>query len=165
MKTCNKCGVQKPLSQFYIIKDSDRNKSRLMASCKPCANTRTRNNYTIEKSTKKGHAYQIYNKRKRYAKRNNIPFDIDFEYIFSLAENNCPILNMTLNWGEKTKYPQDNSPSLDKIIPELGYIKNNVRWISYRANTIKSNGTLEEHMAIAKYIKSAIKYLKKHQKN
>lgn len=36
------------------------------------------------------------------------------------------------------------SPSLDKIIPSLGYAKGNIWVISYRANTIKNNCTFEE---------------------
>jgi hypothetical protein len=35
-----------------------------------------------------------------------------------------------------------NSPSLDRIVPEVGYIDGNVRVISDRANRLKSNRTL-----------------------
>ena len=49
----------------------------------------------------------------------------------------------------------DNSPSIDRIIPELGYTKGNIQIISHRANnTIKNNGTIEEHEKIIKYIKN-----------
>ena len=37
-----------------------------------------------------------------------------------------------------------SSPSLDKVIPSLGYVKGNIWVISYRANTIKNNCTFEE---------------------
>ena len=134
MKKCNICGIEKSLSEFYVrTKNSDKH----MAACKPCCNARTRTNYTEERSTKKGHAYQIFSRRKRQAKYKNVPFTIDFESIFELAPDVCPILGTQLNWGEKLSRPQPNSPSLDKIIPELGYIEGNVRWISYRANIIK----------------------------
>lgn len=37
-----------------------------------------------------------------------------------------------------------NSFSLDRIIPGKGYVVGNVRIISWRANQLKSNGTVEE---------------------
>ena len=37
-----------------------------------------------------------------------------------------------------------SSPSLDRIIPSLGYVKGNIRVISFRANTLKNNATLSE---------------------
>jgi hypothetical protein len=40
--------------------------------------------------------------------------------------------------------PTDNSPSLDKIIPSLGYVRGNVQVISQRANSIKRDATLAE---------------------
>lgn len=46
----------------------------------------------------------------------------------------------------------DNSPSLDKIQPVLGYIKGNVQVISNRANMIKSNASARELRMIAEYL-------------
>ena len=37
-----------------------------------------------------------------------------------------------------------DSISVDKIIPELGYIKENIVLCSFKANTIKQNLTLDE---------------------
>jgi len=38
----------------------------------------------------------------------------------------------------------DYSASIDRIVPEKGYIKNNVQIISVKANIIKNNCILEE---------------------
>lgn len=152
MKHCNKCGEHKPISEFYT-RTEDKNK--YMACCKLCANARTRKNFSTEKSTMEGHARQIFMKRRRVARVKSIPFEIDWEYALSLLTPNCAILGTPLNWCEKTEKPKPDSPSLDKIIPELGYIKGNVAWVSHKANTIKSYGSLEEHQKIVDYIKSA----------
>jgi hypothetical protein len=40
--------------------------------------------------------------------------------------------------------PRPNAPSLDRIDPRRGYVKGNVRVISWRANNLKRDGTLEE---------------------
>ena len=45
----------------------------------------------------------------------------------------------------------DNSPSLDRIVPELGYIPSNVVVISYKANAIKRNATPQEIRRVADF--------------
>jgi hypothetical protein len=40
------------------------------------------------------------------------------------------------------------SPSLDRIKPELGYVKGNIRWVSNRANSLRSNATSREIEAL-----------------
>lgn len=44
-----------------------------------------------------------------------------------------------------------NSPTLDRIRPDLGYVKGNVIVISGRANRIKSDATIEELRDIASF--------------
>ena len=47
-----------------------------------------------------------------------------------------------------------DSYSLDKIIPELGYVKGNVWIISNKANAIKSNASLEELKLLVKNLET-----------
>ena len=62
----------------------------------------------------------------------------------------CPVLGIPMSFGEGEAH--DGSPSIDRIRPELGYVKSNIAIISRRANTIKSFGTAEEHRRIAEWI-------------
>lgn len=63
----------------------------------------------------------------------------------------CPLLGIKLEYTSgKTNNP--NTPSLDKIDPTKGYVKGNVRIISYKANTMKNNATREELELFAKNI-------------
>jgi hypothetical protein len=48
---------------------------------------------------------------------------------------------------------EDNSPSLDRINPEKGYVRGNIAIISYRANRMKADGTADEHRLIAEWIR------------
>lgn len=92
---------------------------------------------------------------KRRAKETNVPFDLTFEDLCDLVVEYCPITLQPLDWTREfveKKRPHENSPSLDKNIPSLGYIKKNCSIISHRGNTIKNNGTLEEHRRVVKYI-------------
>ncbi len=85
--------------------------------------------------------------RKR-AKKKNLEFDLVIEDL-SIQEF-CPILGIPLFVaGEKRT---NNSPSLDRIDNSRGYTKDNVFVISFRANALKSDATLEELKAIVKYM-------------
>ena len=53
---------------------------------------------------------------------------------------------LTVGYGNSL----ENSYSLDKIIPELGYVKGNVWVISNKANMIKSNASLKELQLLTK---------------
>jgi hypothetical protein len=77
---------------------------------------------------------------KRRAKVKRLEFNIDKEDI--VIPEVCPVLGLKLVRG--TGKTHACSPSLDRIDPSKGYVKGNVRVISYRANQLKSDATLEE---------------------
>lgn len=89
---------------------------------------------------------------KSRAKKRGIPFDIDIGDI--IIPKVCPVLGIDIFRSEpvpnSVKRNLPNSPSLDRIIPSLGYVKGNVRVISWRANDLKSDGRLEEFEAIVR---------------
>lgn len=92
--------------------------------------------------------YNLLAEAKRRAREKKLAFTIARQdIIIPIA---CPILGIPLFHGKGNAC--DNSPTLDRIIPAIGYIPGNVAVISKRANTIKSFGTAEEHLAIAAYI-------------
>lgn len=72
-------------------------------------------------------------------------------YLFDIEESDvvipefCPVLGIRLvkhTGGRPGHFP--DSPSLDRVVPEKGYTKGNVRVISARANFIKHNASLQE---------------------
>jgi hypothetical protein len=85
---------------------------------------------------------------KRRAKLACVPFSITERDI--VIPEMCPVLNIPLKHGEG-KY-HAGSPTLDRLIPSLGYVPGNVFVISHRANTLKGDGTPQEHVAIAQWI-------------
>lgn len=107
------------------------------------------------KPEKEKHVRRALQAAKYRAKRDSVPFTLTFEYLFSIAVDECPVFNTPFEWGAsgmgagKTKR---NAPTLDRVVPELGYIEGNVAFISHRANRLKDNGTMEEHYAIADWI-------------
>ncbi len=77
---------------------------------------------------------------KQRSKRKNIEFSIDKSDIH--IPSICPILEIPLVRSDGLF--TDNSPSLDRIDSSKGYVKGNVWVISWRANSIKSDASIEE---------------------
>ena len=82
-----------------------------------------------------------------------VPFNLDIDYVVEIFPKDylCPILKTKMKWSNHRRDP--HSPSLDRLVPEIGYIKGNVEWISNRANTIKNNATFEEVKLIYEWFK------------
>ena len=84
--------------------------------------------------------YKMLARAKSRAKKNNLPFNLELDDI--VIPEKCPLLGIKIESTEVRNSP--NNPSLDRIIPEKGYIKGNVWVISNRANTLKNDATLQE---------------------
>ncbi len=79
---------------------------------------------------------------RRRAKERGVEFDIRPDQIEWPKDNLCPVLEVPL---ERNKgVVMANSPSLDRIHSHLGYVKGNVRVVSWRVNNLKSNLTTEQ---------------------
>lgn len=75
------------------------------------------------------------------AKTKGIKFDLLVSDI--VVPERCPVLGMPIARAFG-KGPKPHSPTLDRIDPALGYVRGNVRVISFRANALKSDASLEE---------------------
>lgn len=103
-----------------------------------------KNNAEKVRATKKtwwGNTCRMYYTAKGRATKNNIPFTITREYVESITPAICPVLGIALQRGAENR---DNSPSLDRIIPSLGYVEGNVVVVSNRANRLKGDASLQE---------------------
>ena len=88
----------------------------------------------------------LWSGAKHRALKEGIAFDIDpSDVVIPLL---CPVLGLLLDLSGGQR--RNTSPSLDKVIPSLGYVKGNVRVISWRANRLKNDGTLDELIAIGR---------------
>jgi hypothetical protein len=82
------------------------------------------------------------------ARASNVPFDITVKDI--VIPEFCPVLGIRLERGKKRA--TFASPTLDRKIPTLGYVKGNVTVMSNRANTVKSDASAEELMKVALWV-------------
>lgn len=62
----------------------------------------------------------------------------------------CPVFGYELRYGGRA----DNSATIDRLDSSKGYIPGNVGIISFRANRLKSNGTIEDFRKILAYMES-----------
>jgi len=97
-------------------------------------------------------AKQMLRSAKRRAIEKRIPFSLE-EKDIKIPEI-CPVLGFILKKGEGKIFP--NSPSLDRIIPEKGYVKGNIIVISHMANSIKQNATPEQIVAVGEFFKKLL---------
>lgn len=103
-------------------------------------NSTVKNGYMGEEWTDEDGWFRIrvnntMSNRRKAAKEKGKTFDLTSEYLRSIfpKDNLCPIFKVPMVWGGN----KDNSPSLDCIIPDLGYVEENVAWISTRSNVMK----------------------------
>lgn len=88
-------------------------------------------------------AYRMWQSAKSRAKRLKISFNIVLGDV--QVPKMCPLLNIPLISGLGKKLVMSpNSPTLDRKIPSLGYVKENVWVISNKANLIKNDASIEE---------------------
>lgn len=91
--------------------------------------------------------YLLCNPRQR-AEKKGWEFNLTPEDV--IIPTHCPVFGVKLDpVGSGTNY----TPSIDRIDPSKGYIKGNIRVVSWRANTLLSDGSLKEFEDIVKFLK------------
>ena len=124
MKICNQCGLEK---EKYYKKNN---------VCAECFRARR---YKHRRDNPK---LNFLVSARHRAKTDGVSFDITPDDI-DIPEF-CPVLGIKLQFNYGVGGAKDNSPSIDRLIPELGYVKGNIAVISWRANRIKNNATIDE---------------------
>ena len=160
-KRCTCCNQRKPIDSFR--KRSD-NSGKRRSDCRDCENEKQKARYkklpallpeTQRDPTNPKEAKEIAMKRmlssaKSRAKEKGLMFDIHYEDVS--IPNLCPVLKIPLIPSTDGSL-NDNSPSLDRMVPYLGYTKGNVKVISMKANRIKTDATSNELEAVLEYVK------------
>lgn len=142
MKPCKDCGVSKPLTDYYRKSDT---RDGYALRCKPCHEAWRRQRdplFNLRAS---------FFGRRRDAEKSGIPFSITLEDLLPLPEH-CPVLGIPLLFGGLGG--TNNSPSIDRIVPSLGYVPGNVIVMSLKANRIKNDATLDELEAVANFVRT-----------
>lgn len=102
----------------------------------------------------------MFSSAKSRAKKNNLDFNLDLEYLTSIAVDFCPVDGLPFDWDRQLI--QDKTlplsvPSLDRVDSSQGYIKGNVQIIGWKWNSKKSNMNLEDLLLLVEYVRNATK--------
>jgi len=167
---CADCGAGKARDQFLCGGPKRPVIARLATRCADCRKAcyynkgynrlRGAEHYALNRESRLAYEREkresdmpgtLVKQAKGRAKRLGLPFNLTRSDV-SIPDV-CPVLGIPLrvNHGKCGA----DSPSLDRIVPELGYVVGNVAVISHRANTIKNDASPDELRAILRYYESA----------
>jgi hypothetical protein len=97
--------------------------------------------------------YALWNGARKRAIKKHLPFSIKPADVPKIPLV-CPILGIVLKKGVGKPGSIASSPTLDRIVPNKGYVPGNIQVISQRANVIKNDATPEEVMKVAEWMRS-----------
>lgn len=137
---CKCCGEEKEAREFSEHKQTKTGYD--LSRCKECKLEMTRSaKYWDNKPIEK----RIYDRTKGRATRKGIPFDLELSDI--ILPSVCPVFGVPFIYGDHMW-----TYSIDKLKPELGYIKGNIVIISNRANMLKGSATANEIGLLHKWL-------------
>lgn len=98
---------------------------------------------------------QRLSKAKTRAKQKGLAFDLTLEYLISIIpeDHKCPVFGVEFDF---TGEDEDRIPSLDRIDNNKGYVQGNVWLISWRANNVKKDSSLDELKMLVQALESKL---------
>ena len=128
-RECTNCGVIFPKT------------SKTVTLCNDCNSNRVKGE-SVEK--------KMLRRAKQRAKDKGLKFDLSVEDV--IIPKFCPILGIELKMHKGRSGGNPNSPALDRIDNNKGYVKGNVMVMSHLANMMKSSATTEEMVKFAEWV-------------
>lgn len=165
MKRCYKCKETKPRAEFSSNKST---KDGLQQKCKQCDSAYRAENSAKISAYRKARRVEfnknqtesrraakktspekaMYYRAAQRARERGLPLTITPADIH--IPEVCPVFGVPLiTDASKASWW---SASLDRIVPELGYVVGNIQVLSHKANTIKSNSTIEELRTVLEFL-------------
>lgn len=95
-----------------------------------------------------GTAHYLYHTKRQECRKKAIPFDLTKEWYRGQLEKGCAVTDLPFRLTAQGK-PNPYSPSVDRIDPSKGYLKNNCRLVLYGVNSLKGTGTDDDMWQIA----------------
>lgn len=94
--------------------------------------------------------YYFWLRVKKRARDRELEFTLTLDDI--VFPSKCPVLGIDIVRDGSAGV--NHLPSIDRIDSSKGYTPDNIQWLSFRANTLKSNATVDELEKILAHIKT-----------
>ena len=169
-KSCSYCSIEKKYTEFRKVKPLSKGPDKgkyigwrtnndgdyRFSTCKKCESIKMETRYTNNPFP------QMRSNAKIRAKAEGRIFDISTEYIKSIfpKDGKCPVLDVKFDLGYKKGATNKYAPSLDKIIPEKGYVEGNVVIVRIIVNRLKSDANYNDMEKVLKYYLNNKKFSK-----
>lgn len=159
-KECNYCNQVKKYTDFRVVKPTKKgkhkgkivgwstiNKDHRASRCLVCEKKEFEGRYA------KNPFPQMRSNAKIRSKQDGRIFDVSTEYLKSIfpKDSRCPVLGVKFDMTSKKGGVRKYSPTVDKIIPEKGYVEGNLIIVSHIVNRLKSDANYDEMEKILKY--------------
>jgi hypothetical protein len=142
-RRCRICGLMRPIDEYKIKHDNPGARNRV---CRSCLSARANKNY---KNDPRYRAQLILANRKLAAKKLNLPFELDFEWLMSkIMVGKCEATGLPLEMVGQSNSAW--SPSIDRIDPTLGYTLSNSRIVCIMYNLAKNDWSDSEVLIMAR---------------
>lgn len=146
-RVCPCCGEE--FQTCHGIKKYCSSKCQLVAS--------RNSTWLLKKINPKDRCKQLLAGAKNRANTKNLPYNLDLNYLYDVwveQDGKCCVSGIAFNLDFPRREGKANfdAPSLDRIIPELGYVKGNVRLVIYQVNVGISSYGLENFLDLCKVI-------------
>ena len=167
IKRCTLCSVTLETKEVGSSKGNCyiSNYNNRIYKCNKCFNKfmerhtkKWRKNKTVGSSQ---HIADMIESARQRAKKYNIPYTLKSQDIRDIITDRCPILGIKFElnkqkqkWGKgKNQNNWQTSPSIDRIVPDKGYTKDNIIIVSLMANSIKNQATPDQIQKVATFYK------------
>lgn len=147
-------GIQaKCREEWSCLTDDEIRRYTLEKRCPSCVRTLPSSEFGVNKGQRDGlhsncRTCTSIAIRKGVARKEGLPATLTWQEIGDPPDE-CPCCGVTM---ERANGGTDTSPSLDKLVPELGYTKQNAIWICGRCNRRKVDWTLGGLYAFADWL-------------
>lgn len=133
-----------------MYRDREHVEQKIAANKEWRSRNRTKHTETQYSWQERNPGLHLLNVARSRAKLSDIEFALTIDDLGELPTS-CPVFGFELKYGGRGRRAA-NSASLDRIDSSLGYVPGNVQVISWRANDLKRDATIEELQRLLAYM-------------